>query len=93
MRYSGLRFVKKNSMPRLLHQSGIDFVMYTRDHPPPHVHIFYSGTEFIYLFNNNMFLRNDPPPKLRKKIISIINSNREVWIEKFNIFNRDYGSR
>lgn len=90
---TALSFVENNTMPCLLHQSGIDFVMYTRDHPPPHVHIFYSGTEFVFLFHNNLFLRNEPPPKLRKKIIRIINSNREAWIEKFNNFSRNYGSR
>jgi hypothetical protein len=80
-------------MPRLLSVSGIEFVMYTRDHPPPHVHVFYAGNEYVLELNNINFLRNEPPPKVRRIILGSARANQKAWIEKFNTFNGAYGSR
>jgi hypothetical protein len=34
-------------MPTILRQNGFEFVIRTRDHLPPHVHVFLSGTEVV----------------------------------------------
>ncbi|MFZ9733303.1 MAG: DUF4160 domain-containing protein [Schleiferiaceae bacterium] len=75
-------------MPNLLSLDGIQFIMYTRDHPPPHIHVFYSGLEYVVFLNTIEFLRNVPPPKLRKKISQVVLKNQADWIAKFNTFSR-----
>ena len=34
-------------MPTILRLDGFKFVIWPRDHPPPHVHVFKAGTEVI----------------------------------------------
>ena len=75
-------------MPNLLSIDGIDFIMYVRDHPPPHVHVFYSGLEYVVILNTIEFFRNAPSPKLRKKIAKVVDKNQADWIAKFNTFSR-----
>ena len=75
-------------MPNLFAVDGIQFIMYTRDHPPPHIHVFYSGLEYVVLLNTIEFLRNAPSPKLRKKISRVVKKNQADWISKFNTFNQ-----
>jgi hypothetical protein len=75
-------------MPNLLSLNGIQFIMYARDHPPPHVHVFHSGLEYVVLLNTIEFFHNAPSPKLRKKIAKVVHKNQADWIAKFNTFSR-----
>ncbi len=80
-------------MPQLLRISGIDFVMYTRDHPPPHIHVFCAGNEYVLELNHVKFLFNEPPPKVRRVILQCARAHQKTWIEKFNTFSSLYGTR
>ncbi|CAN5845244.1 hypothetical protein BH20ACI4_BH20ACI4_07180 [soil metagenome] len=35
-------------MPTILRRNGFEFVIRTRDHEPPHVHVLYAGTEVLF---------------------------------------------
>lgn len=35
-------------MPTIFRQSGFEFLNRTRDHEPPHIHVFYAGEEVLF---------------------------------------------
>jgi hypothetical protein len=41
------RLDKIRSMPTVLRQAGFDFMVYTHDHAPSHVHVWKAGNELI----------------------------------------------
>jgi NADPH-dependent glutamate synthase beta subunit-like oxidoreductase len=44
-------------MPTILRRNGFEFVIRTRDHEPPHVHVLYAGTEVLF----NLGIGDDMP--------------------------------
>lgn len=55
-------------------------MIYTRDHAPAHVHVFYQGSEAIIEFEEEITLRNNRglnQSRLKKAMI-IVHDNREI---------------
>ena len=52
-------------MPTILRQDGFEVMIYTRDHEPPHVHVWHAGTELVInldplaIRENNRMLPNN----------------------------------
>lgn len=43
-------------MPTVLRKDGFSFRVRTKDHPPPHVHVFHSGKEVVILLGDEIDL-------------------------------------
>lgn len=53
-------------MPTIAIFFGFVVQMYWRDHPPPHVHVFYQGYEALIAIEDGALLAGTlPPPALR----------------------------
>lgn len=49
-------------MATVLRQDGFSLMIYTRDHEPMHVHVWYQGGEAIIRFEKEIFLLEVPWP-------------------------------
>ena len=75
-------------MPTVLREGGIEVVIYTNDHPPPHVHVFNADGEAIINLGDE-----DTLPSLRevigmkkkdvRKAFAIILNHRDFLLEEW----------
>ena len=54
-----------------------DFVVYTNDHPPPHVHVKFGGQEVRISLDNGEFM-DEPPRHKRRPILDAYARHVEV---------------
>jgi hypothetical protein len=83
-------------MPTVLRQDGFDVVIYNRDHPPMHVHVFKAGAETIInlgdaatkpsIRDNYRMSKNN-----RRKALRIVSENQEFLIQEWTRINSDGG--
>jgi len=79
---------KQNVMATVLQSGGFDFVIYSNDHQPSHVHVFKGDTEFIINIGDE-----STKPKVResyrakktdfKKVLKIVADNQIFLLEKW----------
>ena len=75
-------------MPTIFRQNGFEFVIRTRDHLPPHIHVFLSGTEVVFnlgISNNVPFIR-----ELRGMHVRNIRRALEITCENNDVFLREW---
>jgi Domain of unknown function (DUF4160) len=72
-------------MPTVLRQNGYSLMIYTRDHEPMHVHVWYQGNEAIIRFETDIILLEEQGFNRReiRQALTIVNKNREFLIEKW----------
>lgn len=76
-------------MPTILRESGFSIRIYTRDHAPMRVHVFYQGNEAIIEFEERVTLRNNRGLNRSqlKRAMVIVQDNqeilRQVWRELY----------
>lgn len=60
-------------------------MIYTKDHEPMHVHVFYQGSEAIIEFEPEISLKenNGFNRSQMKRAIALVSQNRELLIEKW----------
>lgn len=46
-------------MPTILRERGFEFIIYTRDHPPAHVHVFAGRDEMVIEFETDVQIRKN----------------------------------
>lgn len=70
-------------MPTVLRQSGFSLMIYTRDHEPMHVHVWYQGNEAIIRFETEIKLLEEHGFNRRqiRRALAIVSQNREFLIE------------
>jgi hypothetical protein len=61
--------------------------MYRKDHPPPHVHLFYGAFEAIMRISDGQLLAGYVPKRQLREARSMCQQFREPWTELFNKFN------
>ncbi|HSK70557.1 MAG TPA: DUF4160 domain-containing protein [Pyrinomonadaceae bacterium] len=71
-------------MPTILRRGGFEFVIRTRDHDPPHVHVFLAGTEVLF----NLGIESEMPTIREVRGMNQRNVRRafEIVIENNEIF-------
>lgn len=72
-------------MPTVLRHSGFSVMIYTRDHEPMHVHVWYQGSEAVIRFQTDIILLevNGMSRKEGRRALAIINENREYLSKKW----------
>ena len=72
-------------MPTVLRQNGFSLMIYTRDHEPMHVHVWYQGSEAIIRFENEIILLEEQGFNHRqiRRALAIVRQNKEFLIEKW----------
>jgi hypothetical protein len=81
-------------MATVLRQDGFEVVIYNRDHPPIHVHVFKAGAETVInlgdaatkpvIRDNYRMRRSD-----RRKALRIVSESQEFLIEEWERINSD----
>jgi hypothetical protein len=61
-------------MPTISIFFGMVIQMYWRDHPPPHIHVFYSGSEALVAIESGEVIGGDLPPRALRLV--------RAWIEE-----------
>lgn len=71
-------------MPTVLSLRGFRFMIYTEDHPPPHVHIWYQGNEAIIEIESS-FARDKSGFNRRElaRALTILEQYREVLLSEW----------
>lgn len=72
-------------MPTVLRQNGFSLMIYTRDHEPMHVHVWYQGNEAVIRFENEIILLEEQGFSRQeiRRALAIVKENREFLIEKW----------
>jgi hypothetical protein len=72
-------------MPTVMRQNGFSLMIYTRDHEPMHVHVWYQGNEAVIRFENEIILLEEQGYNRRqiRLAMQIVRQNREFLIEKW----------
>ncbi len=63
-------------MPTISIFFGIVVQMYWRDHPPPHVHVFYQGFEALFALEDSALIGGDLPPAVKRLVRGWIDQRR-----------------
>lgn len=74
-------------MIKLWFGHGLHIGMYRKDHPPPHVHLFYGAFEAIMRISDGQLLAEYVPKKQLREARSICLERSKPWTELFNTFN------
>ena len=72
-------------MPTVLRQGGFRLMIYTSDHEPMHVHVWYQGNEAVIRFETEIVLleeRGFDRQQIRRAI-AIVRQNREFLMKKW----------
>jgi hypothetical protein len=72
-------------MPTVLRQNGFSLMIYTRDHEPMHVHVWYQGNEAVIRFETEIILLEEYGFNRQqiKRAMAIVRQNREFLIAKW----------
>ena len=74
-------------MPTVLRRGGFDVSIRTRDHLPPHVHVFHSGLEVVILLGIKGGLptvrdKRGMPERNMRRALELVAENQEMlWLE------------
>lgn len=75
-------------MPTVLREGNLRVVIYTDDHPPPHVHVFGNGETKIALFGSEgeaMVVRIVGADRREsRRALDIVREKRDYLIERWN---------
>jgi hypothetical protein len=73
-------------MPTIFRKDGFQFLFYSNEHRPIHVHVRYGGGEAVFNLENEVELRESHGLKLRElsKAQSLAESNRDAIIQLWN---------
>ena len=73
-------------MPTLFKLFGLIFLIYTRDHQPPHVHVISQEGEAIFIIDQEVTLKDNKgmKPKDVSLAVSILEENKELILEEWN---------
>jgi hypothetical protein len=63
-------------MPTISIFFGFTVQMYWRDHPPPHVHVFYAGAEALIAIETGTVIAGGLPPAALRLILAWIEDKR-----------------
>ena len=74
-------------MIKLWFSHGMHIGMYRKDHPPPHVHLFYGACEAIMRISDGQILAGYVPKKQLREARMICLQCSKPWTELFNTFN------
>jgi len=72
-------------MLTVLRQNGFCLMIYTRDHEPMHVHVWYQGNEAVIRFETEIILleEHDFNRQQIRRAVAIVRQNREFLIDKW----------
>ena len=72
-------------MLTVLRQSGFSLMIYTRDHEPMHVHVWYQGDEAVIRFETEIILLEEHGFNRQqiRRAVAIVKQNREFLIAKW----------
>ena len=72
-------------MPTIIRQNGFSIMIYTKDHEPMHVHVWYQGNMAIIEFEDEISIRENVGLSRRqlKQAIEIVVENRELLIDEW----------
>ena len=75
-------------MPVIHREHGLEFVLYTRDHPPPHLHVFDAEGECVIEIGDA-----SRAPEIREvhnmrnravvRIVRSVEEHQEVWLQRW----------
>ena len=80
-------------MPTVLRVDGFSFRVRTKDHPPPHVHVFHGGKEVVILLGDEINLPSirdirGMPVRQMRSALELVAANqdclREEWRELYH---------
>jgi hypothetical protein len=74
-------------MPRLKIIDSVKIDIYSREHPPPHVHVIFAEYEELIEIMTLETYKGFIPPKKRNKIILWIEKNQAMLLKNFKILN------
>jgi uncharacterized protein DUF4160 len=63
-------------MPTISIFFGIVVQMYWREHPPPHIHVFYQGFEALFALEDSALICGDLPPAVKRLVRGWIDQRR-----------------
>ena len=72
-------------MPTVLRQNGFSLMIYTRDHEPMHIHVWYQGNEAVIRFETEITLLEEHGFNRQqiRRAVAIVRQNREFLIDKW----------
>lgn len=70
-------------MPTISIFFGITVQMYWRDHPPPHVHVFYSGAEALIAIETGDVLGGGLPPGALRLVRAWVADRKALLLENW----------
>ncbi len=75
-------------MPTVLRKAGFSIRIRTRDHEPPHVHIFHSGKEVVILLGDEVTLPTirdirDMPARQMRVALELVVANQKFLIHEW----------
>lgn len=70
-------------MPTVLRRKGFSLMIYTRDHEPMHVHVWYQGNEAVIRFETEIILLEEHGFSRQqiRSALAIVRQNREFLID------------
>jgi hypothetical protein len=70
-------------MPTVLREAGLRIVIYTDDHPPPHVHIFGDGETKIALLRPEVVRIVGADRREARRALEIVREKRDYLLERW----------
>ncbi len=69
-------------MPTLLIEAGFHFRIYTRDHPPAHVHVIRQGEKVVIEFETEIVVRDNSGIRRRdlSRAVRIVERERDLFL-------------
>ena len=70
-------------MPTISTFFGITIQMYWTDHPPPHLHAFYSGSEAMFEIETGAVIGGALPPKAERMVRDWVLAHRDELVDNW----------
>lgn len=74
-------------MPTIKIIDSIKIDIYSREHPPPHIHVIYAEYEELIVIDTLETYAGHLPPTQRKKVIKWVKDKKEFLTTNFKILN------
>jgi hypothetical protein len=83
-----MRFRYDADMPTIIRQGGFRVVIYTDDHAPPHVHVFYGNEELLVSLGSGTVpvgvrTNRDMKPQRILKALRLVADNQALLLERW----------
>jgi hypothetical protein len=75
-------------MPTIAIFFGLTIQMYWRDYPPPHIHVFYGGSEALVAIETGEILGGRIPPAALRLVREWVQNRREELLENWERASR-----